>query len=97
MKLKKEEIKSIARLARLKLSDKEEDFFAYQLAVILDYIAQLGEVDTSEKEPTSHVISLKNVFREDKAKPSLSQDAVLKNAPAIEEGLFKVPRVIEET
>ena len=96
MAIKKEDVKYIARLARLKLDDKELDYFAGQLGRIVDYIGQLKEIDTSKVEPTSHVLSIQNVFREDKIKPSLKKGAVLANAPATEEGLFKVPRIIEE-
>jgi len=97
MKIKRDNIINIARLARLELSDKELDLFAPQLALILDYIAQLKEVDTSGVEPTSHVLSIQNVFREDLIKPSLGKDDALKNAPSKEDGLFKVPRIIEES
>ncbi len=95
MSIKKEDVKKIAKLARLKLTDKELDFFAPQLALILDYIAQLREVDTSDVEPTTHALPIRNVFRKDKIGPSLERDDVLRNAPSQEEGLFKVPRIIE--
>ena len=96
MPIKKGDVRHIAGLARLKLSDKEIDYFADHLGRIIDYIDQLKEVDTSNVEPTSHVLPLQNVFREDSVKTSLKREAVLKNAPAKEEGLFKVPRIIEE-
>jgi aspartyl-tRNA(Asn)/glutamyl-tRNA(Gln) amidotransferase subunit C len=96
MPIKKEDVKHIARLARLKLTDKEIDYFAGQLANIIDYIDQLKEVDTSNVGPTSHAIPIKNVFRKDNAKPSLEGGEVLKNAPSSEKGFFKVPRIIEE-
>lgn len=97
MPIKKEDVKYIARLARLKLKDKEINYFAGQLGNIIDYIDQLKEVDTSSVEPTSHVLSIQNVFRKDVIKPSLKKDNVLKNAPSKEEGLFKVPRIIGES
>ena len=96
MSIKKEDVKHIARLARLKLKDKEIDYFASQLANIIDYIDQLKEVDTSDVEPTSHVLFVQNVFRKDIVSPSLKRDDVLKNAPSKEKELFKVPRIIEE-
>lgn len=96
MSIKKEDVKYIARLARLELKEKEIDYFAGQLSSIIDYIGQLKEVDTSGAEPTSHVLSVQNVFRKDIVKPSLKKEDVLKNAPSKEDGLFKVPRIIEE-
>lgn len=96
MSIKKEDVKHIARLARLKLKDKEIDYFASQLANIIDYIDQLKEVDTSDVEPTSHVLFIQNVFRKDIVGPSLKRDDVLKNAPSKEKELFKVPRIIKE-
>ena len=96
MAITKNDVKHIATLARLKLGDKELDYFAEQLRGILDYIGQLKEVDTKDTEPTSHALPIQNVFREDKIKPSLKQNDVLKGAPAEEGGFFKVPRIIEE-
>ena len=96
MSIKKDDVRYVAKLARLRLSDKEVDYFATQLSRIIDYIDQLKEIDTSLVEPTSHVLPIQNVFREDKVKPSLKEEAVLKNSPECEGGLFKVPRIIEE-
>ena len=96
MAINKDDVKHIAKLARLELSDKEINYFAAQLGQILEYIDQLKEVDTSNVEPTSHVLSMQNIFHEDIVKPSLKQEAVLKNAPAVEGELFKVPRIIKE-
>ena len=95
MPIKKDDVQHVARLARLKLSDRETDYFAGQLTRIIDYIDQLKELETSDTDPTDHVLSISNVFRKDKAKPSLDKEAVLKNAPLKKEGLFKVPRIIE--
>lgn len=96
MAIKKEDVKHIAKLARLKLNDKEIDYFADQLSKIIDYIGQLKEVDTSNIEPTSHVLLIQNVFRKDIVESSLKQSDVLKNAPSKEGEFFKVPRIIEE-
>ena len=95
MTIKREDVLHIAMLARLKFNDEEIKYFASQLSCIIDYIDQLKEVKTSGVEPTSHVFSIQNVFREDNVKPSLDKEAVLKNAPAKKEGLFKVPRIID--
>jgi len=85
----------VAKLARLALSAEEIERLGAQLNGIIDYVSELNEVDTSAVEPTSHVLPLKNVYREDKAGPSLPVDEVLKNAPSKEDGFFKVPKVIE--
>ena len=90
-----ETVKYIARLSRLSLTDDEASKFQKQLSAILDYIDQLGEVNTEEVLPTTHAVSsMKNVFREDVPVDSLSQDDALRNAPEKEDGFFKVPKVI---
>lgn len=85
----------VARLARLELSDEERDRFTRQLSDLLEYFAKLGELDTDHVEPTSHVIDMANVVREDVSGPCLPPDAVLADAPDEEDGFFKVPPVIE--
>jgi aspartyl-tRNA(Asn)/glutamyl-tRNA(Gln) amidotransferase subunit C len=89
------EVQHVARLARLKLSADELKRFSSQLNGILDYINQLNEVDTSDVEPMSHPLDLKNVFREDKTVPSLAREDVLAGAPAKRDGFFLVPPVLE--
>jgi len=96
MAIRKNDVRHIAKLARLKLKDGEIDYFSSQLSNIIDYIDQLKGVDTSNIEPTSHAISIQNVFRKDIVKPSLKTKDVLKNAPSKEGDLFKVPRIIED-
>ncbi|MDP8298934.1 MAG: Asp-tRNA(Asn)/Glu-tRNA(Gln) amidotransferase subunit GatC [Candidatus Tantalella remota] len=93
----KETVEYVARLSRLSLDESETDRFRGQLEGILDYIEQLKEVDTEGTLPTTHVLpSMKNVFREDKLTPSLSNDDALANAPSKKDGFFKVPRVIKD-
>jgi len=90
-----EEVRHVATLSRLSLDDKDVATFQGQLARILDYIAQLNEVDIEGVEPTTHTVSsLKNVFREDSLKPSLPVEEALKNAPERHQDFFRVPRVI---
>lgn len=89
------EVEYVAHLARLELTPEEKEIFARQLDKILEYIGKLNEVDTTDIEPTTHVLPLKNVFRQDKQESSLPVEDVLKNAPAKERNLFKVPQVIE--
>jgi len=89
-------VKHVAHLARLSLNDKELELYSGQLTSILSYISKLNEADTKNVLPTSHALStLKNVFRKDVLKPSLSADDALANAPQKEEGFFKVPQIIE--
>ena len=85
----------VANLARLALTDQEAKRLGKQLNDILDYINKLNEVDTKNVEPTSHVLPLENVEREDIVRPSLPIGEVLKNAPSKEGNFFKVPKIIE--
>ncbi len=90
------DVEHVARLARLEFSDEEKKTLMNQLNRILEYMEKLDELDTSNVEPLSHVIPLTNVFREDKVKPSLPVQEILKNAPAKSDKFFKVPKVIEQ-
>ncbi|MBU0459088.1 Asp-tRNA(Asn)/Glu-tRNA(Gln) amidotransferase subunit GatC [Patescibacteria group bacterium] len=91
MSLTPDEVRHIAKLARLNLSDKEVEKFAPQLSAIIDYIGQLSEVDTKNIEPTAQVTGLTNSFREDKVTEQLTNpDALLETSP-----LTKVEHQIE--
>ena len=96
MKFTKKDIKHIADLARLELSDKEIQKYGSQLSAILDYIDQLSEVDTSGIEPTAQVTGLVNVYREDKAEDwdGTERKAALEEAPEMESGQVKVKKVL---
>jgi aspartyl-tRNA(Asn)/glutamyl-tRNA(Gln) amidotransferase subunit C len=96
MKLDREEVKHAAGLARLSVSEEEIEVFRRQLSEILTYIGKLNELDTSNIEPTSHVLDLQNVFREDRVTPGLSREEALTGAPEREEGFFRVPKIIGE-
>ncbi len=90
-------VRHVARLSRLELAPDEVERFRKQLERILDYVAQLNEVDTDGVQPTTHVLtSMKNVFRDDNVRPSLSPDEALSNAPARHQDFFKVPKVIKD-
>jgi aspartyl-tRNA(Asn)/glutamyl-tRNA(Gln) amidotransferase subunit C len=95
MKMRKEEIEHISLLARLSLSEEEKELFGSQLSSILDYMEKLNELDTKDIEPTSHVLSLCNVSRDDTLKPSLLKEDALMNAPDHTEKFYRVPRIIE--
>lgn len=89
------DVEKVALLAKLQFSQEEKEKFTAQLNRILEYMEKLNELDTENVEPTSHVVPLKNVFREDKVGESLPQEGVLANAPAQAEGHFLVPKVME--
>jgi len=91
----KKNVEYVANLSRLELNDADMDEFAPDLQEILSYIDKLNELDTSNVEPTAHVLPMKNVKREDEIKPSLSNESALKSAPETSEGFFLVPKVIE--
>lgn len=95
MKLSREEVKHIALLARLGLSEEEMEKFRGQLSNILENFEVLKQVDTSDVPPTAYPISLENVVREDEAAPSFTQSEILANAPHQEEGCFRVRAVLE--
>jgi len=95
VKINKTEIEHIAMLARLSLSEEEKDLFGSQLGGILNYMEQLNGLDTEGIEPTSHVLSIQNVMREDIPGASLPRREALMNAPSRTEQFFRVPKIIE--
>jgi aspartyl-tRNA(Asn)/glutamyl-tRNA(Gln) amidotransferase subunit C len=96
VKLSKAEVEHVAKLARLAVNDEEKESFARQLSEILDYVGKLNELDTSKVEPTSHVLDLGNVFRDDAIRESLSPSEALANAPDHDSDHFRVPKIIGE-
>ncbi len=88
-------IEHIANLARLSLSGAEKELFGRQLESILSYMEKLNELDTKDIDPTSHVIAIHNVTREDAAAPSLDRKEALANAPDKTEKFYRVPKIIE--
>ena len=94
MKVSKDDIEYIAKLAKLKFDDDEAPKMQSELNKILQYVEKLNELDTSEIEPLKHVIDLKNVDREDIVNQTLTTDDMLKNAPSKTEKFFRVPKVI---
>jgi aspartyl-tRNA(Asn)/glutamyl-tRNA(Gln) amidotransferase subunit C len=95
LKLTREEVAQIAFLARLRLSGDENEKLGEQLNRLLENFELLKELDTENVEPTSHTIPVTNVFRADVARPSLTPDQVLANAPARDDDTFEVPRIVE--
>lgn len=95
MEITREQVEHVAKLARLAVSEEEKVLFGRQLSSILTYVETLNRVDTSQVEPTSHVLPMQNVLREDEVKASLPRDAALANAPDSDNGCFRVPKIIE--
>ncbi|MBN1405003.1 MAG: Asp-tRNA(Asn)/Glu-tRNA(Gln) amidotransferase subunit GatC [Candidatus Omnitrophica bacterium] len=93
-KIKTDDIKYVAELARIKLSEKEAGVLSAQLNDILEYINKLNKLDTTNTEPMSHALNMTNVFRKDEVMPSLTQQDALKNVPDGKDGFFRVPKVI---
>jgi aspartyl-tRNA(Asn)/glutamyl-tRNA(Gln) amidotransferase subunit C len=95
MKLSDEQVRHIAWLARLGLSDQEVEKFSLQLSNILEDFEILKQVDTTEVPPATHTVPLKNIFRRDEVAESYSQAEILSSAPKQEENCFKVQAILE--
>jgi aspartyl-tRNA(Asn)/glutamyl-tRNA(Gln) amidotransferase subunit C len=95
VELSKEEVRKIAALAKLDLTDAEVELYAGQLSSVLQYFRKLQEIDTSHIPPTASVLPLKNVFRPDEPAPALPVEEVLANAPDAYENQFRVSAVLD--
>lgn len=95
MAITKETVKYVAHLSRIGLKSKELDKLSEQLKDILDFIDKLKKPDVSEIKPTSHILPINNVLREDKSQESLPVDRALMNTPNKKGNFFVVPKVIE--
>ena len=87
----REQVLHVARLARLHLSEEEVERMSGELSTILDHIEKINELELEDVEPTSHVVDLHNVLREDVDRPSLPRERALEGAPEVEGGGFQVP------
>jgi len=96
MQISKQEVERVAKLARLEITEAEKEVFSKHLSSILTYIDKLKTLNTEGVEPTATVLDQTNVFREDKARPSLPAEKALANAPESEDGFFVVPKILEE-
>lgn len=94
-RISEDQVKHVAHLARLAISEDEVVMFTSQLDAIISFAEKLNELDTEDVQPTSHVLYMKNVMREDVAKEGLPVDEVLKNAPDHKNGQIRVPSIIE--
>ena len=93
--ISEKDVKHVASLARIHLKDQEIGRLTKDLEKILDYIHKLNTLDVSGVQPTGHVLPLKNVYRKDAVRPSLTQQEVLQISVERQDGFFKVPKVIE--
>lgn len=91
MTIERAEVRHVARLARLALSDEEVDRMAVELAGVLDHIATIEQLDLDDVEPTSHVVAVENALRADQPQPSLHRERALASAPARAGDGFAVP------
>jgi aspartyl-tRNA(Asn)/glutamyl-tRNA(Gln) amidotransferase subunit C len=87
----RDQVLHVARLARLRLSEDEVGRMASELSSILDHIEKIEELDLDDVEPTSHVVEVENVLREDEPRPSWPRERILEGAPDVAEGGFRVP------
>lgn len=94
-KIDESQVRTVAKLARLDLTESEVVEFSSELSAILEYIEKLNELDTDSVEPLAHCLPIHNVFRDDNIKDSLELEDVLKNAPAREGEFFKVPKILD--
>ena len=95
MKITKEVIAHVGKLARLRLNDLSVELYTRQLGDILTYMDTLNRLDTKDVSPTSHAIFINNAFRDDEVKPSMPVERALTNAPESEDGAFVVPKIIK--
>jgi aspartyl-tRNA(Asn)/glutamyl-tRNA(Gln) amidotransferase subunit C len=92
--ISRDDVAHVARLARLDLTDDELERFTGQLGAVLEHAADIAALDIADVPPTAHPLPLVNVLRTDVATPSLDRDEVLAQAPAAEDGRFRVPRIL---
>ncbi len=94
MKISLEKVEKVAELARIALSDEEKESLSQDLSNILDYAEKINELDTSNVEPTAHILDIQNVFRQDEVGQSMPVDDIIKLAPKSDGNFIVVPKVI---
>ncbi len=94
--LSPDDVRHVAHLARLDLTDAEVDLFTGQLRAVLGHAADIARLDLEGVPPTAHPLPLRNVLRADVSRPGLDRDEVLAQAPDAVDGRFRVPRILEE-
>ncbi len=96
-KIDQTQVRKVAKLSRLELTQAEVEEFTGQLSAILDYVEKMNELDTTNVEPLAHCLPISNVFRQDIAKESLGTEKALANAPQRDEEFFKVPKILDDS
>jgi aspartyl-tRNA(Asn)/glutamyl-tRNA(Gln) amidotransferase subunit C len=91
------QVRKVARLARLELTEEEVAEFTGQLSAILDYVEKMNELNTNDVEPLAHCLPISNVFRRDCVKESLGTEKALANAPQRDGDFFKVPKILDDS
>src|SRR5687767_14375086 len=94
--ISRDDVAHIANLARLELTDDELDLFTAQLGAVLEHAADVEALDVADVPPTMHPYPLRNVMRGDEVRPGVDRDEVLSQAPAAEDGRFRVPAILGE-
>jgi len=96
-KINQEQVRKVAKLSRLELTEAEVEEFTSQLSAILDYVAKMNELDTTNVEPLAHCLPISNVFRQDRIGESLGTEKTLANAPQRDGDFFKVPKILDDS
>ena len=96
-KIDQAQVRKVARLSRLELTDAEVEEFTDQLSAILDYVEKMNELDTDNVQPLAHCLPVSNVFRQDCVKQSLGTERTLANAPQRDGEFFKVPKILDDS
>jgi len=95
-KIDAQQVRKVAKLARLDLTEAEIEQFAGQLSAILEYVEKMNELDTANVEPLAHCLPISNCFREDVVTESLGTEKTLANAPQRDGDFFKVPKILDD-
>ncbi|MFC1633680.1 Asp-tRNA(Asn)/Glu-tRNA(Gln) amidotransferase subunit GatC [Planctomycetota bacterium] len=95
-KIDEAQVRKVAKLSRLELTEAEVGEFTGQLSAILDYVEKMNELDTDNVEPLAHCLPISNILREDSAKESLGAEKALANAPQQDGNFFKVPKILDD-
>ena len=95
-KIDQTQVKKVAKLARLDLTDSEVSEFTTQLSAILEYVEKMNALNTDDVQPLAHCLPITNCFRDDVVKESLGTEKVLANAPERDEDFFKVPKILDD-
>ncbi|MCZ0702893.1 aspartyl-tRNA(Asn)/glutamyl-tRNA(Gln) amidotransferase subunit C [Natronobacillus azotifigens] len=93
--ISKDQVRHVAHLARLAITEEEVETMTQQLGDIIHYAELLNDLDTNNVEPTTHVLDLKNVMRKDEPRKWIEKEDALKNAPDHKNGQFRVPSILE--